>query len=385
MSSHNTYCKLDPDQHQPFSINLLRDQNYTDSTKPSTPTNTAVATSNNASPPPPPDFSALLPASRRTNQEDLVRPSLNVGSLFDELCTKRMDDVIKYLWMVGRPMPPRPLHYQRLLSRDVFITERMDMHLVWTEGRIFIKPVPRLLLEPRFWTDVLTCGGSQGGCSTCGSSPVTEEECGKRKIWRSSLGFLLSYCALIAYESDFEIAKSQNLLPAEVTWPAWRIFVSQILADNNIYKKVSLRFCYGELRLSRLNKIYTVFRGNPRGYMYRWNRYGGFIRDNFTWLAGVVGYIAIILAALQVGLSTSTLAEDDAFQAFSRGFTIFSLVGPAIVVTLLSTYVGITFTINWFATSSFQKERENRMGIEGLQSRTATKRKTDPLVVPPGE
>ncbi|KAH7141677.1 hypothetical protein EDB81DRAFT_884752 [Dactylonectria macrodidyma] len=38
-----------------------------------------------------------------------------------------------------------------LVGRDVIVTEQMDMHLVWTTRRIFLEPIPRFLLEPRFW------------------------------------------------------------------------------------------------------------------------------------------------------------------------------------------------------------------------------------------
>lgn len=41
----------------------------------------------------------------------------------------------------------------------------MDMHLVWTTGRIFIKPVPRFLLEPHFWEAYLCC---DQGCDPTG-------------------------------------------------------------------------------------------------------------------------------------------------------------------------------------------------------------------------
>ncbi|KAI4858955.1 hypothetical protein F4820DRAFT_193497 [Hypoxylon rubiginosum] len=54
-------------------------------------------------------------------------------------------------------MPLRPLHHQLLLDRDVVIAEQMDLHLVWTPGRIFLKPLPPFLLEPRFWRDQLAC------------------------------------------------------------------------------------------------------------------------------------------------------------------------------------------------------------------------------------
>ncbi len=54
-------------------------------------------------------------------------------------------------------MPPRPLHYQVLLSRAMFVAKQMDMHLAWTTGRIFLKLILRFLLELRFWSMRLSC------------------------------------------------------------------------------------------------------------------------------------------------------------------------------------------------------------------------------------
>ncbi|KAL7951256.1 hypothetical protein V8C42DRAFT_350000 [Trichoderma barbatum] len=109
-------------------------------------------------------------------------------------------DIDSWLWIAGLPMPPRALHYQLLLNLGIFITERMDMHLVWTSGR----------------------------------------------LQRRALGFLFSYAALISHESDFHIAKEKHLLPAEVEWLAWRRFVEQ-LDTHNIYPRIDLRFHHGEL------------------------------------------------------------------------------------------------------------------------------------------
>ncbi|UNI16724.1 hypothetical protein JDV02_003136 [Purpureocillium takamizusanense] len=99
------------------------------------------------------------------------------------------------------------------------------------------------------------------------------------------MGFLFSYVALISYESDFRIATDKQLLPPDVKWSEWRDLVEQ-LDTQRICPHIDRRFYHGELRLSRLNKIY--FLQDPlRGYMPTWDRYGPFFRDNFTWPASV--------------------------------------------------------------------------------------------------
>ncbi|KAK3327493.1 hypothetical protein B0T19DRAFT_475266 [Cercophora scortea] len=377
-------------QHTPpFKINLLNGLEAEENPAAASSSSHGVSNAAPASPletkfsPASANLSTLLPASRRTRNDDIKASTLDLEYLREELCTKRLDVILKRLWMVGRPMPPRPLHYQRLLSREVFVTERMDMHLVWTEGRIFVKPIPRLLLATEFWTEFLACDQSccapvrwgtglsgqhqQAHKQWPGSSPP-RPECDRRKIRRSCLGFLFSYSALIAYESDFKEAKNLHLIPREVKWSAWRVFVRELLdeTEGKIYQKVSKRFLYGELRLSRLNKIYIFGRGVPRGYMNRWSRYSGFFKENLTWLASVVGYVAIILTALQVGLTTKSLPENESFQTFSTGFTIFSLVGPIGVLLLLIVYFLVVFTANWLATESFEKQRMDMMHIDSL-------------------
>jgi hypothetical protein len=253
-------------------------------------------------------------------------------------------------------MLPRPLHYQLLLSREIFVTEQMDMHLVWTTGRIFLKPIPGFLLEPCCWSDFLSC--RQGClCSEAGFNSRDTQECERRGLWKSALGFLFSYAALIRHESDFLIAKEKRLLPAEVKWPAWRTFVKQ-LDTEHIYQKIHARFIYGELRLSRLNKIYRLFqRPFLRGYMSHWHQYGAFFQDNFAWLASVTVYIAIVLTAMQVGLATKSLADNDTFQSASYGFTVFSILGPLATTGLIILTFCYIFVNNWIITLIYKKKR----------------------------
>jgi len=207
------------------------------------------------------------------------------------------------------------------------------MHLVWTTGRIFLKPIPRFLLEPRFWSRYFSC---EQVCryptiAHVGDAP---NKCPLGPAGKRALGFLFSYAALISHESDFFIAKERHLIPEEAEWSGWRIFVEQ-LDTEHIYPKIDARFVYGELRLGRLNKIYILSR-RPflRGYMAHWNQYGTFFRDNFVWLASATVYIAIVLTAMRrrPGTAPCCLARQEGQsrrwrRRWCRGTVILSCLG----------------------------------------------------------
>lgn len=314
-------------------------------------------------------LTSLLPASRRTKDDDLTAqcPSIfdHDGTEIDvhqligildwidaELDLGRLADIHDWLWVVGRPKPPRPFHEQRLLNRDIVITERLDLHLVWTSQRIFIKPLPRFLLEPRFWQKFLCCHQAS-----------TTNACHCKDLRQRALGLLFSYAALISHESDFQIAKETHLIPEEIRWTAWRTAVRELLDLSPIYALIHPRFHYGELRLSRLDKIYFFWKTPLRGYMSRWTQYGSFFKDNFTWLASSFIYIAVVLAAMQVGLATEALQSNRVFQSASYGFTIFSILGPLAAVGLIILIFCYAFVCNWVDTRRYRRQRLKR--IEG--------------------
>ncbi|KAF6828579.1 hypothetical protein CPLU01_08448 [Colletotrichum plurivorum] len=295
------------------------------------------------------DVSALLPASFRDDKDNINEPAGSDASILrcvdTELDLERLSYLQDHLWMAGRPMPPRPLHHQQTLGRDIRITERMDMHLVWATSAIFVKPVPRFLLDPRFWRSYIRCKDSCCRRSAC--------EC--RRRWRRAFGFLFSYAALVSHESDFRIAQENRLLPPEVSWRSWRTLVKELLDAENVYAHVDPRFYYGELRLSRLNKGYYLWKRRP--YKARWSQYSSFLGDNFAAIATWTLYVAVVLAAMQVGLATEALGESPAFQAASCGFTVFAILGPLVgagVVLLVFLYF---FVSNWIATTAYWKKR----------------------------
>ncbi|KAI8312152.1 hypothetical protein K4K61_010891 [Colletotrichum sp. SAR11_59] len=300
---------------------------------------------------PPGAFGDLLPATSRAQHDHITVPRADDPEFLGrELFVRRLNDVQDLLWICGRPMPPRPLHYQLLTSREIHVTENPELHLVWAKNRIFVKPIPRWLLDPDFWaahllvtTTTTTTTDDDGTSSSDGERHQSDP---RRELAACALGFLFSYTALVAYESDFRIAVEKGLMPPQVSWDRWRALSAQIV-QHHCYASVNPRYWYGELRLSRLNKIYRVRLGYLlRGYSKVASHavYEDLLRDNFAALAAVLGYVVIVLTAMQVGLATDQLVGDKLFQSVSYGFAVFSILAPliacfgivAIVVVILN-------------------------------------------------
>jgi len=308
----------------------------------------------------------------------LSTPSLPCSDFMKaELDLSRLNSVFRWLWIAGRPMPPRPLHHQLLLNREICVAEQTDLHLLWTSGRMFLKPIPRYLLEPRFWDAYLPCCPEGGPCCVPDKHdrdhelkrdkplPGTPQQaCVHRGLRRCALGLLFSYAALVSHESDFFIAQDKHLIPEEVRWQDWKLFTEDILKPQNIYQEVDKRFIFGELRLSRINIIYSLTQAQfLRTYMPKWNQYGSFLKDNFAWLASGVVYVGLVLTAMQVGLATHTLAQNNAFQSASYGFTVFSILGPIVVAVLIFLVFACVFIINWVETIAY---RNKRLGLVSM-------------------
>lgn len=220
---------------------------------------------------------------------------------------------------------------------------------------MFLKPLPDYLLDYRSWKEVV-CGDSELHASAC--------------------GFLLSYVWLICHPSDLRSASEIGLLSSQIRWEDWVIFVDTFLSniDYDALDTVNKRYRYGELRLSRLNTIHRLThicepRHVFRGYFYGYNRYSVFFDRNFRWVLLVFIYITILLTAMQVGLGTRQLQNNDAFQQASYGFTVFSIISPLVVVGLAAFLYSSFFIINLLATrASSKSQRLQRRAL--LQSKS---------------
>ncbi|KAK3364339.1 hypothetical protein B0T25DRAFT_493121 [Lasiosphaeria hispida] len=281
---------------------------------------------------------SLLPASCRIRisgrQGGLNIAAASPACTEADLSVKRLNDIYDWLWLAGRPMPPRPLNYQQSASREIVLDERADMHLVWAVPRgIFLKPIPRYLLDHDFWRAHLA---------------------DRKDCYKSALGFLLSYTALIQHESDFFIAKEKRLIPENMTWESWIGLVRQLLTNKDD-NKIDIRYRYGELRLSRLNKVYWV-RGFARGYCFPYQTYGEMFTANLGPVGVATVYIALVLTAMQLGLATPQLANDPMFQRASYGFVVFSILAPVGLVSAVAVIFLFFFFYNWIATVIFGRK-----------------------------
>jgi hypothetical protein len=299
----------------------------------------------------------LLPATARSKDHDIVAPGSpdqDLQFLENELSVERLNSIHPSLWKAGRPMPARHLGYQLVLSRDIVLTEEMSLHMVWRSTKIYIKPLPKFLLVPDFWAANLA--DQRADTPEIARLRQRLDECAR--------GFIYSYCSLLAYESDFDLAKNLRLLPQNIKWTDWREWAAEVLA-NCPYDALNPRFWYGELRLGRLNKIYRYEKGQLlRGYsrVGSSSTYSELLRDNFGILAAILGYVVIVLTAMQVGLATSHLGSSSAFQDVSWGFAVFSIAAPLAAVAVILMVLFVLFVRNWWATLSFEKMRSLSIG-----------------------
>ncbi|KAI9717991.1 MAG: hypothetical protein M1835_004119, partial [Candelina submexicana] len=143
------------------------------------------------------------------------RTRLHSHSLFQDLkkefLTPDLDKLAPYLWLIATQFSQHitPLHEQVLKGRQIVITENPELHLVWTDGRIFIKPIPRYMLSHTFWTTHLTTPRPHSNCA----SPETQHDQPPTALLRAALGYMRTYHHLIQHESDLHLATENHLLP----------------------------------------------------------------------------------------------------------------------------------------------------------------------------
>lgn len=213
--------------------------------------------------------------------------------LLAEFCSNDVDKVAERLWWMSKQDSRNisPLHRQLVKGRSIVVTEDPKLHLVWIYDRVFIKPLPRFMGSHAFWKEFL--------CKD------TDSKGRGARIHRAALGYLRTYYYLIQHESDLRIATDQNLclVRANTTWEEFCAFRSSLCDITD--QDVSLRYAYGEIRLTRLN-FYAPFILGKSHFQRVEYQYGQYFARFYGPLLFVFGVISVTLSGFQVVLSVDT-------------------------------------------------------------------------------
>jgi hypothetical protein len=279
----------------------------------------------------------------------LLDNSISTGKFLErELWPHDLETMAPRLWIMTTFSSANinPLHRQHVKGREIIVTEEPRLHLVWIHNRIFIKPLPRYLLSQKFWSLYLDKGSSRLGSQRDG-------------LHRAATGFLRTYRYLIRHESDFRIAQQDHLrlVPKDVDWPQFCRFVAELQYIDDA--AVTGRYCYGELRLTRLN-LYAPLLLRKFHYEQVHGQYGDIFGRLYGPILFVFALISTVLNSMQVALSAEQLVDVhwEAIWYVSRWFSAISLVGAAVIsVWLVSLWLWI-FLDEWIFTVKRVREKK---------------------------
>jgi hypothetical protein len=290
----------------------------------------------------------LVPAPSAAQSETLPgQPSILLKDLdrtekflHDDLWSEDLDRMAPRLWIMTTPSSANinPLHRQRVKGREIIVTEEARLHLVWIHDRIFIKPIPRYLLSHDFWEAYLD------------QKPQSLDS-DRSNLRAVAAGFLRTYRYLIRHESDFHFAQQESLrlIPKDVDWASFCHFTSDL---NGIQDSaVSRRYCFGELRLTRLN-FYAPFLLRKFRFEQVHGQYGDYFARLYGPVLFVFAVVSTVLNSMQVALAADQLlaAHWVAVWHASRWFSAISVVGTAIVALCFAVLWLWMFLDEWVYT-----------------------------------
>ncbi|KAK4693280.1 hypothetical protein P7C71_g4088, partial [Lecanoromycetidae sp. Uapishka_2] len=229
--------------------------------------------------------------------------------------TPILNSLAPRLWLISTPSSANisSLHHQLVRNRRIVLTEDPGLHLLWIYDRIYIKPLPAYLLSYDFWCRYLL-------------EPDTKLDETRDEICKAAAGLLRTYSYLILYQSDFRIAQREDLqlIPRDVTWENWCRFS----ADCALIKEnaVAPRYHYGELRLTRLNSLTTIFLRKMH-YHQTDNQYREYFGRFCGPLLFLFASLSVLLNTLQVGLAVQQVHGERwlAINTLSASVTMIAL------------------------------------------------------------
>lgn len=236
-----------------------------------------------------------------------------------QLLTQDLDEISSWLLLFQTPSSNiSPLHHQIVRQREIVITEKMGLHLLWHKNRIFIKPLPSYLLDDKFREKYFDNNPS---------------------LKLAVRGFLHSYTCLIQSPSDMDIAVEKKLLPKGAINELDKLFRLLRRYKGLPDEVMSPRFQYGELQLSRINLFIKIFRLQP-GYHEVHGQYRTYFGRFMGPFLFIFGTVSVILSAMQV-----ILAATQDYSAPRTSPRLFEIVSKWFSVTCIGIVVAMIFML----------------------------------------
>lgn len=226
-----------------------------------------------------------------------IKPGIPTGEfVVSELSMSKLNAIHKHLWIAGSHGNISPLHHQRVILRNIIPCEMAQLHLVWFDRIIYIKPLPDCLLNDSYYYNK---GLEHSG---------------------EVVGFLRSYCSLIRYPVDLVVAKKYNLISDGVTWEQWATFRDTTLSRTEGLH-INKRYEYGELRLNRLDIIYRLT-GRGLTYFTVHRTYKTYFTQYFSLFVTIFAFVALVLTAMQVLVTIEGIPETVVITSYRFGVAV---------------------------------------------------------------
>ncbi len=217
-------------------------------------------------------------------------PSEVVEHCLKDLDTPLMNKLGDKLWNVSPTPEVPPLTHHQVLDRRIQVTEDPSVHLLWTEGIIYIKPLPAYMTSFAFW-EYLTDPSNDA---------MDSEE--RDRLKATALGFMRTYASLIQRRSDFNIACRHDLLASfpDISFEEFIAFISSFDAVPDLH--ISSRWRCGVIQLDALN-FHSAFRLR-RWHLNRFeSRFGAYFQQFFPVALFIWAFFSVVLNSMQVILT----------------------------------------------------------------------------------
>lgn len=266
----------------------------------------------------------------------------------EDLDTVELNHLGEKLWWSGSTPDVVSLSQQLVLERKIQVTECASVHLLWTEGVIYVKPLPAYLASFAFWQ-----------CLLDPSNAIDPDE--RKRLIATSLGFLKSYASIIQRRSDFNLARRHDLLASfeHTSFEKLIAFLSSFDAIPD--KDISSRWRYGLIQLDPLNFYSAIFL--RRWHLNRFeSRYGAYFARFFPVVLFIFALLSVMLCAMQVILGARQLWDTDN-KGLKKTLGLFVWTGTEAIAWSLA--FGICFVVWWIGISSVEAFKRRAVRKQG--------------------